>query len=597
MYVHCGNTQALEVCEKFADWVIARNDRLSDEQMEKMLGNEHGGMNEVLANLYAVTGQEKYLRIAKRFNHMAVIGPASRREDRLTGLHANTQIPKFVGTARQFEMTGEEWLKTASLFFWDTVANERSYVIGGHSDGEMFSPKEKLSEAFGPSTTETCNTYNMLKLTRHLFCWTGDAAYADYYERALLNHILCSQNPETGMMCYYVPLRSGSQKVYNTPLDSFWCCTGTGVENHAKYGDSIYFHDGHDKLYVNLFIASELTWHDKGLSVRQETRFPDEPSSRLTMTCEKAQTIRLQLRHPFWATSGFEVRVNGTLQPDNSRPGGWAAVDRQWSNGDTVEIRLPMTLRTEAFRDNPHRFAVLHGPVVLCAEVAPGQPVPRVVAETERLLTSLRPVPEKPSTFVGPAEVFRVPGESASGGVTLEPFYKMHADRHYAVYWDQFTPEEWRAEEAKYLAEKQRQQELAARSLDSVTPLDEQGERDHKLEGERTGAGPFGNRSWRHAVDGGWFSYQLKVSAGQPNVLLVTYWGSDQGNRVFDILVDGQKLATQKLQNNRPDAFYDELYEIPAAMTQGKESVVIRFQAHAGAMAGGIFECRVLKSE
>ncbi len=210
MYVYCDNQQALEVCKKFADWVIARNEPLSQERMQKMLDTEHGGMNEVLANLYGLTGEQKYLKIANRFNHMAVIGPPSKRQDKLTGLHANTQVPKFIGTARQYELTGKEWLKTASTFFWDTVVNERSYVIGGHSDGERFSPKEKLSEAFGPSTTETCNTYNMLKLTRHLFCWEPRAEYADYYERALYNHILASQNPETGMMCYYVPLRSGS---------------------------------------------------------------------------------------------------------------------------------------------------------------------------------------------------------------------------------------------------------------------------------------------------------------------------------------------------------------------------------------------------
>ncbi len=207
MYVHCDNAQALEVCKKFADWVIARNSKLSDEQMQKMLGNEHGGMNEVLANLYGLTGEEKYLKIAQRFNHMAVIGPAGQRTDKLTGLHANTQIPKFVGTARQYELTGQELLKTASTFFWDTVVHERSYVIGGHSDGEAFSPKEKLSQAFGPSTTETCNTYNMLKLTRHLFAWEPSCEYADYYERALYNHILASQDPKTGGMCYYVPLR------------------------------------------------------------------------------------------------------------------------------------------------------------------------------------------------------------------------------------------------------------------------------------------------------------------------------------------------------------------------------------------------------
>jgi len=440
MYVYCDNRQALEVCQRFADWVIARNSKLSDEQMQRMLRNEHGGMNEALANLYGLTGEPKYLKIAQRFNHIAVLGPASKREDRLTGLHANTQIPKFIGAARQYELTGDRWLRTASDFFWHTVVQERSYVIGGHSDGEAFSPKERLSKAFGPNTTETCNTYNMLKLTRHLFCWTAEAEYADYYERALYNHILSSQNPETGMMCYYVPLKSGSHKVYNGPLDGFWCCTGTGIENHAKYGDSIYFHDGKQTLYVNLFIASELNWTDaNGVTVRQETKYPDEASSRITLACREPVEFSVAVRHPWWAASGFVVRVNGQPQPAGSKPGSFVPLRRTWKTGDAIEISMPFSLYTEGFRDNPRRFAFLHGPLVLAAEVNTGKPLPVISGDEDRLLSSLKPVPGKTSTFAGPGDVFRIPGAAEQPGVVLEPFYRMHGGRHYQVYWD-FTP-------------------------------------------------------------------------------------------------------------------------------------------------------------
>ncbi len=372
LYVYCDNKQALQVCQKFADWVTARNDRLSDEQMQLMLDAEHGGMNEVLANLYGLTGTEKYLKTSLRFNHLAVIGPAEQRQDKLTGLHANTQIPKFVGTARQYELTGDPALKTASEFFWNTVVNERSYVIGGHSDGEHFSPKEKLSEALGPATTETCNTYNMLKLTRHLFCWDPKVEYADYYERALLNHILASQNPADGMMCYYVPLRSGASKGglgfgYSSPLHSFWCCTGTGVENHAKYGDSIYFWDGDRTLYVNLFIASELKIPGTGVTLRQETQFPAADTTTLRLQCDEPMEGTLMIRHPGWAISGVTVAVNGTPQDIPSRPGSYVQLRREWHDGDRVEVKLPLSLHTEGFRDNPDRFAFLNGPVVLCA--------------------------------------------------------------------------------------------------------------------------------------------------------------------------------------------------------------------------------------
>lgn len=594
MYVYCENPQALEVCRKFADWVIARNGRLSEEQMQAMLGNEHGGMNEVLANLYGLTGEEKYLKIAQRFNHMAVIGPASKREDRLTGLHANTQIPKFVGTARQYELTGEEWLKTASIFFWETVVNERSYVIGGHSDGEHFSPKERLSTAFGPSTTETCNTYNMLKLTRHLLSWDARPTYADYYERALYNHILCSQNPETGMTCYYVPLRAGSHKVYNGPNDSFWCCTGTGVENHGKYGDSIYFRDDGDNLWVNLFIASELNWKAKGLTLRQETRFPDEPSSRITFTCAQPLELTLHLRRPYWAEKSFGVKVNGERQQADGHPGSYAVIRRTWKSGDTLEVAMPFTLRTEGFRDNPRRFAFLHGPIVLAAQVDTRKPYPVIVTEKAAATAGLEAVAGKPNTFSGSPEVFRIPGE-AGAQVVLEPFYKVHGGRPYMVYFDAYTPEQWKAAEDARKADLARQKELETRTVDAVNPGFEQNERDHQLKGENTSAGDFSDRKWRHATDGGWFSWELKVLRDQPQELWVTYWGSDGGNREFDILIDGEKLATQKLQSNKPDKFYDEVYALPAGMLQGKDKVTVRFQAKPESWAGGVFGVRVMK--
>jgi DUF1680 family protein len=604
MYVYCDNQQALEVCRKFADWVIARNARLTDDQMQKMLGNEHGGMNEVLANLYGLTGEEKYLKIAQRFNHQAVLEPLSRREDKLTGLHANTQFPKVIGAARQYELTADTTLNTIAIYFWNVVTKERSYIIGGNSDGEMFSPKERLSQALGPNTTETCNTYNMLKLTRHLFCWDPQPEYADYYERALYNHILASQNPRTGMMCYYVPLRSGSQKNYCDQDNSFWCCTGTGVENHAKYGDSIYFHDGQSNLYLNLFIASEINWKDKGIKIRQETKYPQEDSTHIVVTCEKPVELNLNIRHPYWAVGGIQVTINGNPLGDAlrqkessaSKPGSYLTLSRVWKSGDTVDVAMPMTLRIEAFRDNPRRFAFMHGPLVLCAEVDTRKQLPVIVAEENQILSSLKPVAGKPSTFTGSPQVFRIPGEKEGDTVTLEPFYTMHGKRNYIVYWDALTPTQWQAKEEEYKAEQARQKELEAKTVDVVNPGEEQNERDHKLKGDNTAAGEFGGRKWRHATDGGWFSWEIKVLADRQQELLVTYWGSDGGNRVFDILIDDTKLRTQRLQNNKPGKFYDEVYNIPEDLTKGKQMVTVKFQAKSGAWAGGVFGLRVLKA-
>ena len=601
MYVYCDNGQALEVCKRFADWPIARNAKLSDEQMQKMLGCGHGGMNEVLANLYGLTGERKYLEIAKRFNHQAVIGPATGRQDKLTGLHANTQIPKFVGAARQYELTGDPKLKTAAEFFWDTVVHERSYVIGGNSDGEHFSPKERLSEALGPATTETCNTYNMLKLTRCLFCWDPRAEYADYYERALYNHILASQHPETGMMCYYVPLKSGSAKGgrshgYSSPLDSFWCCTGTGIENHARYGESIYFHDGANTLYVNLFIASELKIPDTGITLRQETRFPEEDSTRLRLSCDRPHNGTLKIRYPAWAISGVTVTVNGEKQDVRKQLGSYISLSREWNDGDCVDVKFPFHVHIEGFADNPNRFAFLNGPLVLCAEVDRAKPFPVIVAAQDEAVVSLRQTGERPSVFTSRPGVFRIAGSREPISVTLEPFYQMHGERPYVVYWDRFTEEQWQTKEEEYRQELTRQAQLAARTVDAVNPGEQQSETDHKLQGEKTSSGDFSGRKWRHAVEG-WFSYELKILPDPPQELWVTYWGSDGGNRVFDVLVDGEKLITQRLERNRPDKFYDEITPLPESMTKGKQSVTIRLQAHPSNWAGGVFGVRIIKQQ
>ena len=586
VYVYCDNLQALEIARKLGDWAKTGSDKLSDDQMQKMLTVEHGGINEAFANLYALTGEEKYLKLALRFNHMEVIGPASKREDNLTGKHANTQIPKFVGTAREYELTGDDSLKTASTFFWDTVVNERSYVIGGNSIGEFFSEKERLSEALGPNTCETCNTYNMLKLTRHLFSWEPRAEYADYYERALYNHILASQNPVSGMMCYFLPLRGGA-KEYSTPEDSFWCCTGTGVENHSKYGDSIYFHHGETELSVNLFIASELHWRAAGITLRQDTNYPDEGRTRLVFGCTKPTELRLNIRHPYWATAGFEVRVNGRRQADDSKPGSYAAVGRTWKNGDIVEVVMPFSLRTEGFRDNPRRLAFLYGPLVLCADTEGVEtseaPYPVAILEEGRVPAGLEPVPGKPGTFSGSSRVLRLAAGNEPS-VTLVPIHRMHGNHKYLVYWNALTPSEWQAAEAQSRA-------LQGRTVDRVLPGDERSESEHRLQGQRT---ETDGRGWRHALDGGWFSWDLKVLADRPQELRVRYWGSDTGGREFDIFVDGEKLATQELDNNRPGEFYEETYPIPPQTTRAKQRVTVRFQAHPGKMAGGVFACAIL---
>jgi DUF1680 family protein len=591
---YAGNAQALEVATGFGQWVNTRAAKLDDRRMEAMLGTEHGGINEAMANLAAITGDKTFLDTSLRFNHHAVLDPAIAGRDNLTGLHANTQVPKFIGNARQYELTGNADLRKAAQFFFDTVANERSYVIGGHSDGEMFSPKETLSRAFGPSTTETCNTYNMIKLAHHLYDYDPSAHYADYCERALFNHILASQDPEQGGMCYYVPLRPGSSKQYNSPENDFWCCTGTGVENHAIYGDDIYARstDG-TTLYWNQFIASSLEWPEKGLSLLQETRFPDEPTAALVFATKEPVTFALQVRRPFWATDGWKVLVNGEPVAIDTAPGHYATIEREWKTGDRVESITPFRLRTEGFADDPNRLALLDGPIVLGTEIDSSKPAPVIVSDDGSFLASLRPVVGKPLTFQA-AGPFRRPGE-ATTSLVFEPFFRIHGGRNYTVYFDVITPGGWSERQAAYEAEQARERELEARTVDVVLPNNDQSERDHDLKEQRSNAGIHGGRLWRDAFGGGFFEYTVKVKKGEPQSLLVTYWGGDSGQRDFTILVDGHEVAHQVLNGREhPGVYFDATYPIPAELVKDRDRVTVRFASKPDHFAGGVFGLRVV---
>ena len=359
---------ALEAVTEMAAWVGLRAKGLDDAQWQAMLETEFGGMQDVLTELYVTTANPEHLRLARLFDHRSVFDPLARGEDPLDGLHANTQIPKAIGAALDCETTGEPRYCAVAETFWQRVALRRSYAIGGHSEDEHFSPVAHLSRHLGESTAETCNTYNMLKLTRRLFLRDADPARIEFYERGLFNHILASQDPATGMVTYYVALKPGAWRSYSTPEDSFWCCVGTGMENPARYGEAIYARQG-DALLVNLFLASELRWKEKGLVLRQETRFPDEDETRLALRLEKPARFALRLRHPAWAKDGFAVSVNGHAEPVESRPSSYATVEREWRDGDVVEIRLPMSLRFEPTPDDPARGAFLFGPIVLAADL------------------------------------------------------------------------------------------------------------------------------------------------------------------------------------------------------------------------------------
>ncbi len=602
---HCGNAQALDVLTKMADWVKFRVDGLTPEQMQRSLDTEQGGMNEVLANLYGVTGDTNYLRIAESFNHQKIFVPLARGEDKLDRLHANTQIPKIIGAVREYELTGDAQFLTVAKTFWNAVALERSYVIGGDSDHEHFFPTNDFAKHLSSETCETCNTYNMLKLTRELFALEPDVTKMDFYERALYNQILGSQDPESDMFTYFVSLKAGHFKLYSTPDDSFWCCVGTGMENHSKYGDTIYFHNP-DALWVNLFIASELTWREKGVSLRQETRFPESDTTTLRITAEHPVKFALKVRHPAWAVDGVKVWLNGREQKIASSPGSYFAIDREWQNGDAVKIQLPMRLHTENLPATTNEVALLYGPIVLAGELgtndlpnlfvvnqteyshSPDPPAPVFVCDADQLLKHIKPVSGTPLTF-------RTHGIGRPQDVTLKPFYEVHRQR-YAVYWDLFSEAGWKAQAAELAAVEARRIAEEARTVDVVRPGEQQSEIDHKVQGEKSDPVEALGRKLRHAYDGGWFSYEMKVDPAAANELVCNWWGDESGERNFDILVDGTKIASQKLLHNQPGKFWDATYPIPTDLTQGKQKVTVKLQAQPGNFAGGLFGCRILRS-
>ena len=601
------NARAKEVTLKLADWVDELTRNLTPEQLQRMLSVEHGGMSETLAEIYALTGDRKYLEASRRFYHEAIMRPLLEGRDKLAGKHANTQIPKVIGEARLYEVAGDEDARKIAEVFYDRVVRHHTYVIGGNSESEHFGLPDKLAARLGPATAETCNTYNMLKLTRHLFGWRPVAEYFDYYERALYNHILGSQEPRRGMFAYFMSLKPGHFKTFSTPEDSFWCCVGSGMENHTKYNDSIYFHDA-DSLYVNLFIPSRLNWDEKGLTLTQQTAYPRGNRIELRFAPKRSVTLSLKIRSPKWAGGGLRFRLNGRPLRAAIAAGDYAEVRRAWKMGDVLEVTIPMTVRAEAAPDDPRKVAFLYGPLALAGDLGPvpaGGTVPYAVEQWDNFRRPVAEVPVLVTEAADPATavrrvgrqglVFRTVRAGRPRDVTLRPYNELFYN-YYNVYWDVLTPAQYAERSAAIRAEATRQAALDARTVDEYRPGEQQSEVDHGQKGERTSAGEWQYRKLRHAENGGWFSFVMKVSPDEPVELACAYWGGELGARAFDVLVDGKVIATESLHQDKPGAFFDKTYAIPAELTRGKQKIEVRFQAHPGNFAGGLFGARILRA-
>lgn len=591
-YLYGHNIQALKICRGMADWTGETIKNLDDDKLQKMLLCEYGGMAETLANLYAITGNRKYLDLSYKFYDKRILDPLAQKQDILPGKHSNTQIPKIIASARRYELTGDKKDKTIADFFWKTIINHHSYATGGNSNYEYLSDPNKVNDKLTDNTIETCNTYNMLKLTRHLFAVAPSAAFMDYYEKALYNHILASQNHADGMMCYFVSLRMGGKKEYSTPFDTFTCCVGSGMENHVKYNESIYFRGADGSLYINLFIPSVLNWKEKGVTVKQESNLPASDRIIFTVNATKPAIFAIRIRKPKWS-SNASIRINGKQQQLSPDTQGYFVLSRKWGKNDKIELNTPENIYTETMPDNANRCAIFYGPVLLAGTLGNTEPDPLkgvpVFVTNETNPNNWLQMVDKDQLSFSTVNIAR-PDE-----VKLIPFYQTQ-NQYYSVYWDIFTPEAWTIQQKTYDEQKKKQQELEASTTDILRPGEMQPERDHNLSGEKMTTGEDHQKKWRSTENGGYLQYEMKVDANTQNTLINTYWGMDNRDRTFDMLIDGVKLATEDLNQYKESRFYDISYAIPIELTKGKQKVTIKLSPKKDNSAGPFYGSRMVKN-
>ncbi|MBI1760261.1 MAG: glycoside hydrolase family 127 protein [Acidobacteria bacterium] len=604
-YRYAGNRTALDLEIKFAAWAESIVGKLDDAQLQKMLNTEFGGMPEVLADLYVDTGDKRWLDLSHRFDHRAVLDPLARKEDILNGLHGNTQVPKIQGSLMRYAYTGDKRDGDAAQFFWEAVAKHHSFATGGHGKDEYFGPPDVLSDRIDGRTAETCNVYNMIKMSRKLFALHPDNQYAEFHERALFNHILGSIDNQDGRTCYMVPVGRGVQHEYADMFRSFTCCVGSGMESHALHGDGLYYESG-DKLWVNLYAPSTAKWEAAGVDLTMDTAFPEGEAATLKLTLKAPKQFTLALRRPSWADAGFAVKLNGQPVKQLAQPGAYVELKRNWKSGDTVALTLPKKLRLEPLPDNPHVTAIMWGPLVLAGDLGPErargrgpqaagatQPlsIPSLVAADRQLNDWIKAVADKPGDF-------RTTGVGREQDVELVPFYRLHR-RTYSIYFDLFTPAEWEKKAADLLAARERQRKLEAATLGFVQPGEMQPERDFNQQGEETQPVRTAGRAGRSAKK--WFSFDLPVEPAHPLKLIATYHGEERATRTFEILVDGTRIGEQRIERHRPGSptksFFDVEYAVPAELVKDKQKVTVRFQAMGGNETAGVFGVRLVRAD
>lgn len=588
-YLYTDNKDALNVVVRMADWVDETISGLSDSLRLQMLNCEYGGMNEVLANIYSMTENKKYLRLSYKFYDDFVMGRLAKGIDPLPGKHSNTNVPKAIGSARQYELSGRIGDKDIASNFWNYMVYHHTYSIGGNSNYEYCGERDKLNDRLSDNTCETCNTYNMLKLTRHLFAWNVTSAYMDYYERALYNHILASQNPTDGMMTYFVPLRSGTKKQFSDTFNTFTCCVGSGMENHSKYQEQIYSHDGRHTLFVNLFIPSEVKWQANHMTAKLMTQFPKENIVRILINSKPGPNTVLAVRHPFWSKN-TSIKINHT-KADYKEHDGYLYIHHPWKLNDVVEVTLDQLLYEEPMPDNPDRVSIKYGPLVLAADLGnlpPGELSIPVIINPDRN-------PDSWTKKLASAELeFHIDENHAlPQPIRLKPFYALY-DVHYNVYFDHMTKRQWDLKVEAYEAEQKRIKELESRTIDLIHPGNKSEEQSHHLtHSERSYTDEALGKTGREARVENYFQFELKVDPTRHNQLVCTYLGDDK-NRQWDMLIDGVLFTTVEWNEGETGKFYDRTYDIPGSLIKGKEMIMIKVLANHGKTAGRLFGARTV---
>ncbi len=599
-YRYTGNRTALDVEIKFAGWAEGILAKLNDDQIQKMLNTEFGGMNEVTADLYADTGDKRWLALSEKFQHHAVVDPLAAGQDILAGKHGNTQVPKLYGSLVRYIYTGDQEDYKAATFFWDQVALHHSFATGGHGVNEYFGPADKLSDMVDGRTAETCNVYNMIKMARDLFSVNPEIRYADFHERALFNHILASQDPNDGRVCYMVPVGRGVQHEYQDKFEDFTCCVGTGMESHALHGYGLYYESG-DKLWVSLYAPTAVDWKSAGVQLEMNTDFPDGESATLRVTSDTRKKFTLALRRPYWAGKGFSVKVNDVAMTNLPKADSYVEINRIWKKGDKVELVLPKTLRTEPLADNANRVALLWGPLVLAGDLGPElerrEEHEEGAEKQAPVFVTTKPVDEWLKPVAGKLGTFRTAGVGLTTDVEFHPFYELPR-RRYALYWDVFTPAEWKIKSEAYAAEQEKKKKLEAATVAFVQPGQMQAERDFNQQGEDTSPIQFPGHYGRRGTK--WFSFDVPVDPGHPMTLMVTYSNGAWRTSRFAILVDGAKVGEQTTEHLSPEQTFrlvDVEYPISASLVQGKQKVTVRFEAASGSEISGVFGIRMIRAD